>query len=66
MRVLDALTDLDHVVEHALDAIESRDQVAKSGWVGFRQDIRFDLLGGSDRSVLDDETGGWSDGLCRH
>jgi hypothetical protein len=28
-------SDLDHVVEHALDAIESRDQVAKSGWVGW-------------------------------
>jgi hypothetical protein len=48
VRALGALTNLDRVREHALDAIKPRDQVARSGWVGFRQQIGFDLLVGGD------------------
>jgi hypothetical protein len=35
-RALGTLTDLDRVREHDSNAIEPRDQVARSGWVGFR------------------------------
>jgi hypothetical protein len=35
-RALGTFTDLDCVGEHVLDAIEPREQVARSGWVGFR------------------------------
>jgi hypothetical protein len=34
-RALSAFADLNLVREHAFDAIEPRDQVARSGWVGF-------------------------------
>jgi hypothetical protein len=40
------LTDLDRVGEHVLDVIELRDQVVRSGWVGFRQQIGSGLLVG--------------------
>jgi hypothetical protein len=46
--------------------IDPRDQVARSGWVGFRQQICPDLLIGGDRVALDDEADGWSSGFCRH
>jgi hypothetical protein len=36
MRALSAFANLDRVGEHAFDAIKPRDQVARSGWVGFR------------------------------
>jgi hypothetical protein len=45
VRALDAFADLDRVREHTLDAIEPRDQVARSELVGFCQQIGFDLLG---------------------
>jgi hypothetical protein len=48
-RALDAFADLNHVREHAFDAIKPRDQVARSGLVGFCQQICFDLLVRSDR-----------------
>jgi hypothetical protein len=35
--------------------IDPSDQVARSGWVGFRQQIYPDLLVGGDRVALDDE-----------
>jgi hypothetical protein len=35
----DAFADLDRVGEHALNTIDPRDQVARSGWVGFCQQI---------------------------
>jgi hypothetical protein len=38
--------------------IEARDQVARSEWVGFRQQIGFDLLVGGDLVALDHEAGG--------
>jgi hypothetical protein len=57
---------LDVVGEHALDPIESCDQIAMSGWVGFRQHIRLDLLAGGGRDALDDEVGGRSYGFRRH
>jgi hypothetical protein len=66
VRAFDALTDLDHVREHVFDMIESRDQVARSGWVGFRLQICPDLIVGGDRIALVDETSGWSDGFRRH
>jgi hypothetical protein len=37
VRALSAFADLDHVREHVFEAIEPRDQVTRSGWVGFRQ-----------------------------
>jgi hypothetical protein len=37
VRALDAFADLDRVREHAFNTIQSRDQVARSGWVGFLQ-----------------------------
>jgi hypothetical protein len=58
--------DLDHVGEHAFDTIDPRDQVSRSGWVGFRQQICPDPLVGGDRVALDDKAGGWSGGFCRH
>jgi hypothetical protein len=58
--VFDAFTDLDHVGEHTLDTTDPRDQVARSGWVGFRQQICPYLFVGSDRVALDDEADGWS------
>jgi hypothetical protein len=63
---LDALTDFDCVEEHILDTIDPGDQVARSGWVGFYQQIYFDLLVGGDRVAFDDEASGWSGGSCRH
>jgi hypothetical protein len=35
-------------------------------WVGFRQQIRSDLLVNGDRVALDDEASGWSSGCRRH
>jgi hypothetical protein len=35
-RALEAFADLDCVGKHALDTIESRDHIARSGWVGVR------------------------------
>jgi hypothetical protein len=64
--VFDVFADLDHVGEHAFDTIDPRDQVSRSGWVGFRQQICPDLLVGGDRVALDDKAGGWSGGFCRH
>jgi hypothetical protein len=54
------------VREHAFDMIKPRDQITRSGFVGFRQQICSDLLVGSDRFSLDDEASGWSGGFCRH
>jgi hypothetical protein len=64
--VFNAFPDFDRVQEHALNAIDPRDQVARSGWVGYRQQIHPDLLFGGDRVALDDEVGGWSGGFHRH
>jgi hypothetical protein len=58
--------DLDLVGEHAFDTIDPCDQVSRSEWVGFRQQICPDLLVGGDRVALDDKAGGWSGGFCRH
>jgi hypothetical protein len=65
-RALGMLTDLGSVEECVFDAIESRNQVARSGWVGFRQHIGFNKLVGGDCIALNDEEGGWSGGFCRH
>jgi hypothetical protein len=46
--------------------IDSRDQVVRSGWVGFRQQICSDLLVGGDHIALNDEAGSWSDGFLQH
>jgi hypothetical protein len=43
--------------------IDPSDQVTWSGWVGFRQQICFDLLVGGDHVAFDDEAGGWSGGF---
>jgi hypothetical protein len=64
--VFDAFADFDCVEEDALDTIDPSDQVSRSGWVGFRQQICPDLLVGGDRVALDDEAGGWSGGFHRH
>jgi hypothetical protein len=66
MRVRGALTDHDCVGEHVFNAIEPHDLVTRCGWVGFRQQIRVDLLVGGDRVALDDEVSGRSDGFCRY
>jgi hypothetical protein len=58
--------DLDPVGEHALDAIDPRDQVARSGCMGLHQQICPDLLVGGDRIALDDEASGWSGRFRRH
>jgi hypothetical protein len=65
-RALGTLADLDRVGEHVFDAIKPRDQVTRSGWVGFRQQIYPDLLVGSDRVALDDKASSWSGGFRRH
>jgi hypothetical protein len=65
-RAVGAFADLDRVGEHVFDAIKPRDQVARSGWVGFHQHICPDLLVGGDRIALDDEATGWSGGFRRH
>jgi hypothetical protein len=57
-RAFDAFANLDRVGEHAFHTIKPRDQVARSGWVGFCQQICSDLLIGSDRVALDDEASG--------
>jgi hypothetical protein len=36
-RAFDAFADFDSVGEHALDTIDPRNQVARSGWVGSHQ-----------------------------
>jgi Fe-S oxidoreductase len=64
--VFDAFTDFDHVVEHALDTIDPSDQVTRSGWVGFHQQICLDLLVGGEGVALDDEACGWSGGFRWH
>jgi hypothetical protein len=46
-RAFDVFTDLDRVGEHALNTIKSPDQVGRSGWVGFHQQICPDLLIGA-------------------
>jgi hypothetical protein len=56
--------DLDHVGEHALDTINPGDHVGRSGWVGFRGQICFDLLVDGDHVAFDDKAGGWSGGFC--
>jgi hypothetical protein len=56
-RALDVFADLDRVGDHAFNTIESRDQVARSGWVGFLQQICPNLLVGGDCVALDDEAG---------
>jgi hypothetical protein len=66
VRTLDALTDFDCIGDHIPDTINPSDQVARSGWVGFLQQIHFDLLVGGDRVASDDEAGGWSGGSRRH
>jgi hypothetical protein len=38
--------------------MDPSDQVARSGWVGFCQQICFDLLVGGDRVAFNDEAGG--------
>jgi hypothetical protein len=63
--VFDALADFDCVREHALDTIDPSDQVARSGWVGFCQQIYFDLLIGGDRVALDDKACDRSSGCHR-
>jgi hypothetical protein len=63
--VFDAFADFDCVGEHALDTIDPSDQVARSGWVGFCQQIYSNLLVSGDRAALDDEAGGWSGGFHR-
>jgi hypothetical protein len=65
-RAFDTLADFDCVGEHALDIINPNDQVARSGWVGFLQQIYSDLLVSGDRVALDDEASGWSSGSHRH
>jgi hypothetical protein len=60
------LADFDRVGEHALDTINPSDQIARSGWVGFCQQICSDLLVSGYRVVLDDETSGWSCECRRH
>jgi hypothetical protein len=45
VRAFDAFTDFDCVGEHALDTIDPGDQVTRSGWVGFCQQICSDMLG---------------------
>jgi hypothetical protein len=57
-RAFDALADFDCVGEHALDTIDPGDQVAGSGWVGFRKQICSDLLVGGDCVAFDDEACG--------
>jgi hypothetical protein len=57
--VFDALADFDRVGEHAFK-FDPSDQVIRSGWVGFGQQIRPNLLVGSDRIAFDDEAGDWS------
>jgi hypothetical protein len=66
VRALDAFANLDRVREHTFNAIKPRNQVTRSGWVGFRQQIYSDLLVGSDSVALDDKASGWSGGLRRH
>jgi hypothetical protein len=63
--VLDAFADLDRVGEHAFDAIKPRDEVVRSGWVGFCRQLCSDLLVGGDCVSLDDEASGWSGGFRR-
>jgi hypothetical protein len=58
--VFDAFAELDCVGEHVINKIGPRDQVGRSGWVGFRQQILPDLLVGGDRVAFNDEAGDWS------
>jgi hypothetical protein len=62
---VDMLTDLNRVREHAFDTIKSDDQVARSGWVGFHQQMCPDMLVGGDRIALEDEASDWSGGFRR-
>jgi hypothetical protein len=64
--VFDVFTDFDRVGEHAFDTIDPRDQVARSGWESFHQQICPDLLVEGDRVALDDKAGDWSSGFRRH
>jgi hypothetical protein len=66
VRVLGTLADVDHVGEHAFNAIMSCYQVARSGWVGLCQQICPDLRVGGDRNALDDKASSWSGGFCWH
>jgi hypothetical protein len=50
-RALSVLIDLDCVGEHALNTFQPLDRVARSGWVGFRQQIGSYLLVGGNRSA---------------
>jgi hypothetical protein len=43
---LDVFANLDGVRKHTCDTIELCDQITGCGWVGFRQQIGFDLLDG--------------------
>jgi hypothetical protein len=45
------------VREHARDTIEPCDEIVSCGWVGFRDQIGFDLTGIVDGNRADD----WSD-----
>jgi hypothetical protein len=56
-RALGTFTDPDCVGEHVFDAIKPRDQVARSGWVGFHQQVDSSPLVRGDRVALDDEIG---------
>jgi hypothetical protein len=56
--MLGVLTDFDCIGDHIPNTIDPSDQVARSGWVGFLQQICFDLLIGGDRVAFDDKVDG--------
>jgi hypothetical protein len=58
--------NFDYVREHALDTIDPSIHVARSGCVGFCQQICLDMLVGGDRVALNDEADGCSSGFHRH
>jgi hypothetical protein len=57
-RAFDGFTDFDRVGEHTLNTIDARNQGARSGWVGLRQQIYPDLLVRGDSVAFDDEADG--------